>query len=168
MRLGASVVLDYTCGMDALFKRLAAHGPFDIVFDSVHSIEAKDVKYDYRDRIHRTNLLKRQLNAPATSKSNYITIGGSFWDWTKAVLRRKYGINLFTSSHELHWVSFPNSWQVLGELAALYSSKAIKPVVSTLPAQRFRTAEPVREAFEAMHQRRAVGKLVLVLVHDDD
>ena len=85
-QLGAHAVFDYSDGLDVLMERLessrASQKPFDLVLDCVYSIEAKDLKTNYLAAIQQRKpcrrILKSALNAPLSSKANYIVIGGSF------------------------------------------------------------------------------------------
>eukprot|EP00415_Alexandrium_ostenfeldii_P002181 UN2181 len=136
---------------------------FDLVLDCVSSLEEKDRVFDYNAKIHGANLLKKELNAPATSKSNYITIGGPTPDWGRAVVRRKLGWNWFGLNHELFWIVFPNSRGVLEELAAMVEEGKLRAEIEGIPVTGFSDAKPVRDAFSRLHGRRVQGKLVFVL-----
>eukprot|EP00756_Hemistasia_phaeocysticola_P065203 Hpha_TRINITY_DN8389_c0_g1::TRINITY_DN8389_c0_g1_i2::g.154272::m.154272 len=171
-RLGADKAFDYTRGLDTLVEELKAeYGAgsggrpyFDLVLDCVSSLEEKDRVFDYNPRIHASGLLKTELNAPLTSKSNYITIGGPTSDWARAMLRRSWlGWNWFSVNHELFWIAFPHSAGVLQELAAAVDEDALHAEIDEVPVKRFEDVEPVREAFRRLHGRRVQGKLVLVL-----
>lgn len=172
--LGADALFDYTLGLDALFAGLVTQytsrrsagslEQFDLVFDCVSSLEAKDYAFDYCPRMHASGLLKAKLNASETSRSNYITIGGAAGDWLRAGLRRSwFGLNWFTADHELFWVEFPNSRSVLEEVAEAVDAGALRPLIEPVPVKRFISVEPVRTAFSRLHSRRVRGKLVLVL-----
>ena len=54
-----------------------------LVLDCVSSLEEKDRVFDYNACVHAAGLLKAELNAPETSNSNYITIGGAAVDWLR-------------------------------------------------------------------------------------
>eukprot|EP01061_Rhynchopus_euleeides_P041972 TRINITY_DN73349_c0_g1_i1.p1 TRINITY_DN73349_c0_g1~~TRINITY_DN73349_c0_g1_i1.p1 ORF type:complete len:389 (+),score=63.04 TRINITY_DN73349_c0_g1_i1:211-1377(+) len=186
---GCDVVVDYTSGIDRLLRdikqALTRRGTasFDVVLDCVSSLEEKDRAFDYISAVNTSGILKAALNNPA-SRSNYITIGGSPFDWAKATFRRLTGWNLFggrgpASNYDLFWVRFPNC----GEFAPRVSDSAsggaalkdvremlesgelrVEGLVTVIPDAMGRDGlQKVRDAFRAIHSRRVRGKLVLAL-----
>jgi len=167
--LGACEVIDYKKGPEEMLVKLKESivllkNPdelkgkksitFNMVFDCVTSISEKDRVLDYRDLIIKNNLIDKL--------SPYVTIGGPFSDWVKAGIKRKIGLNLFSKNRELFWVRFPKSAPFLEELRNdfidLEGNLKLRPTIATeLPF----SIEGVREAFQLMHKRRVVGKLVL-------
>ena len=151
-RLGADHVSDYTEGFSALRSALreitAEHGRFDLCFDCVSSLEAKDAEYKYEAFIRSNDFLA----------GTYICIGGRPIDWAKAVVRRRLGFNLFGTDRELFWVRFPQSAQTLEQIAEMAEAGKLRPeVAEVLPL----TAEGARTAFSLLHDRRVTGKLAL-------
>ncbi len=165
--LGADIAFDYNEGLCQLMGQLQSYigygNKFDLVLDCVYSIEKNDRKYNYIDYIHFNNLLKKELNSPETSKSNYITIGGSFFDWLKANILRKTNWNFFTSNHELYWTNFSNTSNILNKIKDLVSKKIVKSVIQEIPVNQFNSTKPIEEAFEKLIKRHVTGKLVMII-----
>ena len=165
--LGAHVAFDYSEGLCQLMGQLQAYigngNKFDLVLDCVYSIDKNDQKYNYIDHIHFNNLLKSELNSPETSKSNYITIGGSFFDWIKANIFRKTNWNFFTSNHELYWINFSNTTNILNTIIDLASKKKLKSVIEEIPVNQFKSTKPIIEGFNKLIKRHVTGKLVLTV-----
>ncbi|EKX31216.1 hypothetical protein GUITHDRAFT_61650, partial [Guillardia theta CCMP2712] len=153
--LGAENIIDYTKGSDFILselKRLTSlEGPFDLCLDTVSSNEEQDAVYQYRRLIMANNDGRRLV------RGKYITIGGSTSEWARALVKKLVGMNLF-GQQELFWVSFPGSRRALEQLKALTEAQQLRPTVSEIfPFEE----EAVQTAFERLHSRRTVGKLVV-------
>ncbi len=131
-------------------KKSVIQGKFDICFDCVTSLEEKDKQFDYMNLICNNDLL--------TDSAKYITIGSKPTDWLRALTKRTIGWNLFGSRHELFWVRFPHSSEALQEIRQMVQDEKLEVRVSKrIPF----TEEGLREGFEALHNRRVVGKIIL-------
>ncbi len=147
--IGADDVIDYTQGDAHIIHQLRKSGTFDMCFDCVTSLEAKDAHFNYMNLILSNNLL--------TDDAKYITIGSKPTDWLRALTKRTIGFNLF-GRHELFWVRFPHSANALKEITSLVEDGVLHPRVSKrLPF----TEGGVNTAFTALHDRRVVGKIIL-------
>ena len=162
LRNGADFAVDYRQGIakmsdqlsDILFKIEGNNAKFNMVFDCVSSIEEKDKEYDYVGWISESDFLDKD--------GVHVTIGGSSMDWVRAGLKRSIGLNLFGKNNELFWVRFPNCSPFLKELSENFIDNdlnfQLKPrIAAELPFSE----KGVRDAFQYMHQRRTVGKVVL-------
>ena len=167
--LGADEVIDYKKGPEEILVKLKEaiallKNPnelkgkksltFHMVFDCVTSLSEKDRVHDYKNLILKNNLINEL--------SPYVTIGGQFGDWVKAGIKRRMGLNLFRKNRELFWVRFPQSAPFLEELRNDFidceGPLKLSPTISKeLPF----SIVGVREAFQLMHKRRTVGKIVL-------
>ena len=143
--------------------------PFDLVIDTVTSHDARDASCAYERRVRgaRGVLAKAGDGDFAGRRSgepgDYVTIGGGTREWLKAGVKHVLGVNLFAKGRELFWIRFPGCGKDLEALRALAdgaeSERRIQPrVAQTFPL----TSRGARDAFAALHSRRAVGKLVVV------
>ena len=151
-RLGADHVADYTEGfaiLDSVLQEIIVdHGRFDLCLDCVSSLDAKDAACDYEAFVRQNHFLA----------GTYICIGGRPIDWFKAVVRRRFGVNLFGRDRELFWVRFPHSERALEQIAEIADAGKIRPkVAEVLPL----SAEGARQAFAMLRGRRVAGKLAL-------
>jgi NADPH:quinone reductase-like Zn-dependent oxidoreductase len=164
MQLGADSIVDYQ--KENIVKQLQeivlAHGIFHMVFDTVSSHDVRDTQnFDYQRAI--INASNPTLFTPNSNGNFYITIGGVTWQWICAGLKRTVGVNLFnvfTPGRELFWIRFPYSTEALNTLTKWAEDGHLKPWIATkLPF----TSQGIQEAFEALHSRRVVGKIVIGL-----
>lgn len=176
-RLGADCVVAYDgpsgsqsgdAVVEGLKKAVRANNdrPFDLVIDTVTSHDPRDISNQYERRIREAHGVVRRSDKKKNENSqvdphNYVTIGGSTALWVKAGLKRILGINLFPKGFELFWIKFPGCAVELGELKRMVEEreKAFAPAIAaTFPL----TNDGVRAAFEKLHARRVVGKVVVV------
>merc|ERR1712228_653639 len=92
--------------------------------------------------------------------SPYITIGGSLGEWCKAGIKRIFGFNSF-GNNELFWIRFPYSNDVLEKLRKMCEEGKVKPVIEDIQKIKNLSEDSVIEAFEKLHSRRVIGKVVL-------
>ena len=91
-----------------------------------------------------------------------MVLGGEFGSWWKALVKRLFNVNLFSSGFELFWVRMDRSTEYLKELKRLCDVQGLCPQVSTVPF----TEDGCREAFKSLHppknlKRSTVGKIVV-------
>jgi len=146
--LGADVILAYD-QVDVVEVLLAGE-KFDMVFDSVTSVDAADTNY--------------QAKLQSVVTGTYVHFGGPVIDWGRAHVWRYLGLDLFPKGTRLFWIRFPGSGGVLSRLAELCDTPdetvSLKVNVSkTFPL----TTSGVQAAFAEQMTRRAVGKIVIDL-----
>jgi len=155
--LGADNVIVYDS--NDLFTNLQnivlKYGLFDIIFDSVTSLEEKDSKFNYYEKMtgkanNSNNLL--------SNNGKYIQLGGTPYQWLLAHIKRFIGCNLFPKNWELFWVRFPNCSELLGRIAEYCDKGKLKVIVSKI--YKF-DEESAREAFRDQVCRRTIGKIVI-------
>eukprot|EP00164_Ancoracysta_twista_P010096 GFYU01015122.1.p1 GENE.GFYU01015122.1~~GFYU01015122.1.p1 ORF type:complete len:378 (+),score=129.02 GFYU01015122.1:45-1178(+) len=172
--LGCDHVIDYTAGDEAVQKLVAEEvkkqgRPFDIILDTVSSIEEKDRNYRYKEFLmtppaEGVAIEGGEMWTGPLMSRKYVTIGGTPWDWVRAGLKRTVGLDLFPADSMLFWVRFPASSAALAEVTGLVEKGALKPKIYKEVAF---TEEGVREAFRNLHERRVVGKIVVRLCPED-
>ena len=134
-------------------------GSFNMVFDTVSSVDACDALCRYEQKIRNSSHPLMVEGA----EGKYIRLGGSPADWLKAHIKRFLRFNLFPNNRELFWVRFSNSSEQLETLCDYCESGKLMPIVSKhLPF----TQLGVHEAFIHQLNRRTVGKMVIDIIPD--
>ena len=150
--LGADRVVKYDTDPDTI-ATIKSLGPYDFVFDTVSSHDARDNAARYKDRLTASPSVLRDAKSHA-----YVTIGGPTSYWVRALAKRWLGWNLFSPGHDHHWIRFPGCADDLAEARRLVDEASVRPrVAEAVPL----TDDGVQRAFAAMHARRAVGKFVV-------
>jgi NADPH:quinone reductase-like Zn-dependent oxidoreductase len=156
--LGADKVIFYDESRDLLGDLRSAisdHGPFDLVFDTVSSHDARDASFAYESRIRNAN--------PKMLTGMYIFIGGLVTDWALAHMKRFFGIDFFSKGRQLLWVRFPDSAKRLESLCQFCEANQFKVTIANrMPF----TEQGVQEAFRLQMSRRTVGKIVIEMVSE--
>ena len=127
--LGADIIINYDTSHDIireLQNSVGTRGPYDIVFDTVSSHDARDQAYQYEQRIRFSPTPFSLLSI----NSKYVVLGGMWQDWVKAHVRRFTGINLFGKGRELFWVRFPESTSYLRLLTQYIEEGKLKVVIA--------------------------------------
>lgn len=141
---------------DALADRVATHGKFDIVIDTVTSNDARDAACDYPNRL-------RPFVDDALGR--YVTFGGKPSQWAFAIIRRcASGADARASSsslpfadrqRSLQWVYFRGCER---QLRYVVDALGVRPIVRA--AYPF-TNDGVRRAMDDLKSRRVKGKIVI-------
>ena len=157
---GVSTVLDYGAEGDIIEKihgEAAENGKFHIILDCVSSADTRDSKVGYREKI--LELRDQILINPDVH--NYVVLGGTPIEWTKAAIKRFTNLNFFSKSFELFWIKMPNSSPALYELKELAEREDGRNLRPKISQELDWSEENIRVAFDALRSRRATGKIVL-------
>eukprot|EP01135_Chromosphaera_perkinsii_P001003 Nk52_evm17s156 gene=Nk52_evmTU17s156 len=96
-------------------ERLACNrkkfGSFNIIVDCLSSGDPRDASFNYESRVRAAGNV--------ILKGPYLTLGGSIFDWAKALLKLLSGASAFGSERELFWVRFPDSQGELSQLVKM-------------------------------------------------
>ena len=151
-------IIDYV--NDDIVKKLEEivkcnDGPFHFCFDTVTSRHVADDKY--KSKI--LSSVAESSRGVELFRGDYVTIGGTFFDWVRAGIKRIIGFNLFRRGEELFWIKFPYSSFDLIQLKQFAENKSMKPHVSReIP---FEDIEAIRKGINDLLGRRVKGKLVV-------
>ena len=134
------------------------NGKFHIVLDCVNSVDSRDSKPGYRERL--LQISDQILRNP--DLHNYVVLGGNTLQWIKAAIKRFISVNLFSKSFELFWIKMPNCTPYLNVLKELVEQpEGKRQLVPKIDQELEWTEESVCMAFEALRSRRTAGKIVL-------
>ena len=142
--LGCDAVADYAQGPEALRAAVEAHGPYDVVYDTVTSPEDPDY-----------GPLARAVLKPG---GMHVAINGSAGDWTRSLLSKATGLGLQRKQYAL--LLKKNDGAGVARLAAWLEAKQLRPLLDSTHAL---TEEGVQAAFAKLKSRRAKGKIVVTI-----
>ena len=143
---------------DALADRVATHGKFDIVIDTVTSNDARDAACDYPNRLRPF---------VDDTRGRYVTFGGTPSQWAFAIIRRcasgadadarasSSSLPFADRQRSLQWVYFRGCER---QLRYVVDALGVRPIARA--AYPF-TNEGVRRAMDDLKSRRVKGKIVI-------
>jgi NADPH:quinone reductase-like Zn-dependent oxidoreductase len=160
--LGADNVIEYDTVADVmplLVQICKRQGQFDVVVDTVSSHDKRDSAFDYEKRLRKYGpALMKQGNIGGRSAFVYVILGGGFWDWFHAHLKRFLGIDLMPHDRLLFWVNFSNSTKYLKILKEMCEQNKFRVQIGKIFP--FNTSG-VQDSFEQQLSRRQAGKIVI-------
>lgn len=148
-------VLDYRA--DDFVQQLQDAGPYDVVMDCVTSGDPRDqAKIDYGQLLLRGDGRRRFL----TPDAQYRRLGGACADWFRAGWERATGRSPWPDpAAKLFWIQMHQTAPLLERLADWIRRGRMSGahVAQTVPF----TPEGVQQGFDALLERRVVGKVVV-------
>jgi NADPH:quinone reductase-like Zn-dependent oxidoreductase len=160
--LGATHVVDYARGAVASDLKAAPGCPYTVVLDCVTSADPVDSAMQY------PAMIQDPANGLVLQADDFVyrRLGGASSDWIRAGLERTCGLNCWKNKHEkLFWIRFPKSSHELRQLQEWAESGKLTPTVSNV--YDF-SVSGVRAAFDEILSRRAVGKVVVRVLAEED
>jgi hypothetical protein len=150
------------------------HGMFDLVLDTVSSVDARDRASAYVSRLRTTSppLIKTLQSSPTdeamVDAHNYVVFGGPTWQWACAGIQRFTHMNLHPKGFCLFWINMQNSQPYLQRLQAFADEQGLRPTVGVVSFEE----AALQNAFRRQHPplaepRKVVGKQVVDLTRGE-